>query len=145
MSSQKQEPEQVLITTLLTELSIAHRAKMEKAVCDIGLHSGQVQILLVLWESDGLSQANLAAKLQVAAPTINKMVKRLALTGFVTNKCCPVDGRLKRVHLTKRGYKIRLDVEKQLKNLEQTILDGFSETEAILAPILLKRIITNLQ
>jgi len=145
MSNEKIETGPDPISKLITKLTIVHRSRMEKAMCDIGLHSGQSQILMVLWENDGLSQASLVMRLSVSAPTINKMVKRLVQTGFATNDSCPNDGRLKRVHLTKKGFSIRNDVERQLESLNKTIFEGFSDTEKILAPILLQKIIFNLQ
>lgn len=133
------------INTFVTKLSNAHRLGMERLMCDIGLHSGQVQILIALWESDRLSQAELVTKLRVSPPTVNKMVLKLVDAGFVVNKRCPHDKRLKRVHLTNKGNEIKPKVKKQLKFLEEMILRDFSETEMILLPILLEKMVNNIQ
>ncbi len=133
------------INSILSKLAISHRTVMEKLMCDIGLHSGQVQILIALWDTDGLSQAELVRKLCVSPPTINKMINRLTDSDFVENKHCPHDKRLKRVYLTKKAVDIQPKVNKQLKSLEDLILKDFSETESVLLPIVLSKIANNLQ
>ncbi len=132
------------INTILSKLSVASRIANEKLMCDIGLHSGQAQILRELGENDGRSQAELVRSLCVSAPTVNKMVSRLSEAGFVTTRQCPEDNRLMRVRLTAKGARIQPKIEEQLRKLETALLSGFSETENVLLPILLEKIHANL-
>ncbi len=132
------------INQLLTKLGIAHRIANEKLMCEIGLHSGQVQILSSLWENDGQSQAELVRNLCVSPPTVNKMVSKLTDSKFVLKKKCPKDKRLMRVYLREKGITVRPRVHKQWEQLESLILKDFSETEKLLIPILLEKISTNL-
>ena len=133
------------INSLLSKLSIAVRIANENLMCDIGLHSGQVQILIALWEQDVQSQAELVRKLCVSPPTINKMVKKLIQSGFITTQKCPEDKRLTRVRLTAKGARIQPQVEEQLDKLEKVLLQDFSETEKVLIPILLEKLSENLK
>jgi len=142
MSSWKNMEEK--INHLLTKLTIAHRIANEKLMCEIGLHSGQVQILSSLWEKDGQSQAELVRNLCVSPPTVNKMVSKLTESGFVFKKKCPNDKRLMRVYLKDKGISAQPSVEKQWKRLEKLILKEISETEKLLIPILIRKISTNL-
>ncbi|NNF00499.1 MAG: MarR family transcriptional regulator, partial [Pyrinomonadaceae bacterium] len=86
------------VNRVLSRLTVAHRKANEEAMCEIGLHSGQVQILASLWEKDGQSQADLVRDLCVSPPTVNKMVARLSDANFVSTKKCPEDKRLMRVY-----------------------------------------------
>ena len=128
---------------LLSKLSVAIRVANENLMCEVGLHAGQAQILMELWAEDRQSQAELAKKLCVSPPTVNKMAKKLSDAGFVTIQRCPDDGRLKRVRLTAKGARIQPKVEEQLDKLETILLKDLSETERLLVPLLLERLHKN--
>ena len=132
------------INLSLTKLSIAIRIANEKIMCEIGLHAGQAQILMSLWEKDPQSQAELVKNLCIAAPTVNKMVKKLVESDFVVPEKCSNDKRLVKVKLTTKGEKIKQDVKSQQKKLEKIIYKGFSETERLSLPILLEKVYVNL-
>ena len=63
------------ITYLLTPISNAYWAKLEKSMNEINLHSGQVFVLVALWKQDGQSQIELSKNMNVAPPTVNKCKK----------------------------------------------------------------------
>jgi len=109
--------------------SVAHRNLLERLMDEIGLHAGQVFVLNELWETDGQSQAELAKRLGVSAPTITKMVTSLAYSSFVETRKTLEDGRLSRVYLTKKGKVIRPLVMAQWEKLERIVLTGFSNDE----------------
>ncbi len=120
------------ITYLLTPISNAYWSKLETAMNQIELHSGQIFVLISLWENDGQSQVELAANLNLSPPTVNKMVKNLAHSGFIKMQDCEQDGRVVRIHLTKKGIDIRQPVEEHWQKLETDILTDFSETEKLI-------------
>jgi len=93
------------VTYILTQLAIAYRSYLERAMSEIGLHSGQIFVLISLWKNDGQSQIDLVKNLKLSAPTINKMVKSLTAGGFTECRKCPADGRLMRVFVTDKGVK----------------------------------------
>jgi len=128
------------LSFLLTEITNSYRINLEKLMCEIGLHAGQVFVLNSLWETDGQSQADLVRNLQVSPPTINNMVVRMAKAGFVELKKCGNDGRLMRVHLTEKGLQIKPKVEEQWQKLEETTFSELSEAERMMVSLLLKKI-----
>jgi DNA-binding MarR family transcriptional regulator len=128
------------LSSLLTQVANIYRINLEKFMCEIGLHAGQVFVLNSLWETDGQSQADLVRSLQVSPPTINNMVVRMAEAGFVELKKCEKDGRLMRVHLTEKGSQIKPKVEEQWLKLEESMFSEFSETEKLMFSLLLKKI-----
>jgi DNA-binding MarR family transcriptional regulator len=133
------------INTLLSNISISYRTNTEMLMCDIGLHAGQAQILLALWGNDGLSQAEIVRELSISAPTVNSLVSKLEKSKFIKCKKCPKDKRLVRIFLTKKGADVRKEAYQQWQKLEEQIFVDFSDTEKIMAYMLLEKIKNNLQ
>ena len=64
---------------------------------------GQNLLLEVLWETDGLTPGELAARLHVATPTVVKSANRMTTAGLLLRKPDPADARLVRLYLTDRA------------------------------------------
>ncbi|HEX8249365.1 MAG TPA: MarR family transcriptional regulator [Pyrinomonadaceae bacterium] len=128
------------LSFLLTQITNIYRINLEKLMCEVSVHAGQVFVLNSLWENDGQSQADLVRNLQVSPPTINNMVVRMAEAGFVELKKCEKDARLMRVHLTEKGLQIKPKVEEQWLKLEESVFSELSEAERMMLSLLLKKI-----
>jgi DNA-binding MarR family transcriptional regulator len=63
----------------------------------------QFGLLAFLWDADGLSQAELAAKSQIDRTTMGGIVDRLEKEGLVERRNHPDDRRAYQVFLTARG------------------------------------------
>lgn len=125
----------------ISDLAAQHRTELEKSLSEVNIHSGQVFILFELWEEDGLSQIELAKKLKLSAPTINKMVKNLKDSKFVVLKRSESDARLVNVFLTERGKQIQINVERIWLDLESKITMHLTETEKLIFLQLLEKIL----
>lgn len=132
------------INYLLNQVFIAYRSNLEKLLNEIGLHSGQVFILIDLWNEDGRSQTQIAKSLNLSAPTINKMIKNLAQNGFVTSSKSEFDARTTLVKLTEKGLDARHKVESIWQELETDIYSNLTPTEKIIFNQLLEKIRNNL-
>lgn len=132
------------VSHLLSKIAIAHRNASEEALAKAGLHAGQANVLFCLWESDGLSQAEITRALGVAPPTVNVLVSKLEEHGFVEARQCPNDGRLRRIHLTDKGRSKREDAERIVSELDSSILSGLTAIERNTAVLILDRIARNL-
>lgn len=106
--------------------------KLERSMNEIGLHSGQIFILFSLWNEDGRSQVDLAKKLNLTPPTVNKMIKSLSNNGFVRTQRGKKDARIVRVFLTDKGSEIRAQVEEQWKSLEMEFFSPLTDTEKLI-------------
>lgn len=120
------------LTYLLTPISNAYWVNLEKAMNEINLHSGQVYVLISLWKQDGQSQIELSKNLNLAPPTINKMVKSLVESGFVRSQREENDTRIVRAFLTAKGNEYRSLIEEQWLKLEVRTLLSFTETERLI-------------
>lgn len=120
------------ITYLLTPISNSYWLMLEKAMNEINLHSGQVFVLLSLFKEDGQSQIELSKNLNLAPPTVNKMVKNLIEDGFVMTKGDDNDGRILRTFLTQKAFDSRDLIEEQWLKIETRMFLNFTETEKLI-------------
>jgi DNA-binding MarR family transcriptional regulator len=128
------------VSYLLARVSTAFRNSLERRMGEIGLHGGQVFVLFELWQQDGLRQVDIAKRLSVSAPTVNKMLKGLAEINLVTNSRIDNDARSTRIFLTDRGREMRGEVEAQWLELEESCLSGLTETERLVLFELLSKL-----
>ena len=131
------------ITFLLGKVATAHKNAVERSLRSPGLHSGQAFVLMALWEQDGIRQIDLAEALNVAPPTVNKILIGMVDTGLVTRARYEGDARSTRVYLTDAGRAIRPSIEQQWAKLEARILEDLTETERLILPQLLVKILEN--
>lgn len=120
------------LTYLMTQVSVAYRNNLQKAMNEIGLHGGQIFVLISLWSADGQSQTDLVKNLALSAPTINKMIGSLERNGFVESRKCGSDGRVMRVHLTQKGTASKISVESQWEKLESESFSNLTDTEKLI-------------
>lgn len=116
-------------TYLLARVATAYRNAMERHMGKIDLHGGQVFVLIELWKKDGLRQVDIAERLNLKPPTVNKMIKALMEINLVTRERVDNDARSSRIYLTKRGVAMRDKVNGQWVELESDYLSGLTETE----------------
>ncbi|MFL6468216.1 MAG: MarR family winged helix-turn-helix transcriptional regulator [Pyrinomonadaceae bacterium] len=124
----------------LAKLTVAHRNLLERSVKQIGLHSGQVFVLLELWKQDGQRQVDLAEKLNLAAPTVNKILGGLLEGDYVTRERYEDDGRSTRIFLTDKGDAVKVLVEEKWAEIEEQTILGMSSTEALIFKQLLQKL-----
>lgn len=123
------------------QASTAQRVSLDRALNSTGLFGGQVFILFALWERDGQSQAELAEKLSVSAPAVNKMVKSLTDADLVSTERSETDGRMTLVLLTDLGNRIKDTVESIWADAESRFAERLSPGERLM----LKEILTKIR
>src|SRR5688572_5333935 len=124
------------VSYLLSKLGVAHRNMVERAAVEIGLHSGQIFLLMELWKRDGQRQIDLAA------PTVNKILGGLIESDFVTRGKYEDDARSTRVFLTPQGKQIRQQVEEQWERIEDEAVGGLTDTEVLMVKQLLQKMLS---
>jgi MarR family transcriptional regulator, organic hydroperoxide resistance regulator len=132
------------VSYLLAKISVVHRNLTENAAKSAGLHSGQAFVLLELWKEDGQRQIDLATKLGLSAPTVNKILGGLLEKDFATRERYEDDARSTRIFLTQKGWDVRADLEAEWRLLEERTLGGLTETEALLFHQLLTKLFVDL-
>lgn len=117
------------------------------ALAHLGLHPGQEMILFALAQQDGLTQNQLAERLEVQPPTVSKMLQRLSerKPSLIERHTCKHDQRVTKVFLSAEGKAQKPAIEGQWQRLEQHLFADFSEAEALLFQRLLAHIHHNAQ
>ena len=129
------------VSYLLSKLTTAHRNLLEKSVQEVGLHSGQVFVLFELWKKDGQRQVDLAEKLNLAAPTVNKILGGMLQADLVTRERYEDDARSTRIYLTEKGRSVREALELKWVDIEEQTVMGLTETEALILKQLLAKLL----
>lgn len=125
------------VSYLLAKLTVAHRNLLERSVTEVGLHSGQVFVLLELWKQDGQRQVDLADKLNLAAPTVNKILGGLLEADLVKRERYEDDARSTRIFLTEKGKNAQTSLEEKWVEIEAQTLEPLTDTEALMLKQLL--------
>jgi len=117
---------------LFSEITNLYWINLEQSMRQIGLHSGQIFVLISLWSKDGQTQIEISNRLNLSPPTVNKMIKSLENNGFVYSRRSKTDGRKVRVFLSDKGIEIRVKVEEQWQTLENGFFSPLTETEKLI-------------
>ena len=97
----------------------ATRPSIWPVLAQLGLHPGQDLLLSELWREDGISQAELVARLGVEAPTVSKALQRLERAGYVRREAGT--GRQRLVLLTDEGQRLREPVERAWQQADEDV------------------------
>ena len=127
-------------TYLFAEVTNLYRYTFEKSISELGLHSGQIFVLQLLFDDDGQNQIELASKLKVSAPTVNNMVKSLLNNSFVQTKACKKDGRMVRVYLTQKSRDLESSISEVWLKFEEVFFKSLTATEKLVLSQLLEKI-----
>lgn len=128
------------ISFMLTKVATAHRTLLERKMKEIGLHSGQVFVLFELWKRDGQRQTDLAARLRLSPPTVNKVLGGLLESDFVTRARYEDDARSTRIYLTQKGHDIRAVLAREWAELEAESFGNLTDTERLIFDQLLRKL-----
>jgi DNA-binding MarR family transcriptional regulator len=107
-----------------------------------GLTLAHWVLLTALWRQDGMTVGELARYYKSDNTVLTRTLDRMAERGLIERRPDPEDRRAVRVHLTEeaKGLSHLVDF---YKDINQALLEGFSEQEQHLLFALLERVIAN--
>lgn len=115
-----------------------------KKIAVHGIGMGIFQFLRILWERDGLTQSELAARARMKGPSAVAAIKELEWRGFVRRVDDRHDRRKVRLFLTAEGRKLYDVVMPDIEAMRQIMLVGFSAAEQSELKQMLRRMRGNL-
>ncbi|MEU7866829.1 MarR family transcriptional regulator [Dactylosporangium sp. NPDC049140] len=130
---------------LLTRAQKLLRAAADEAMSAHGVRIGQNLVLEVLWERDGLSPGELAARLNVTTPTVVNTATRLVNDGLIERRPDPTDRRLVRLYLTEKARAAEAPITEARRNLADHALATLTEEEREVMAVALQKIIDRMQ
>jgi DNA-binding MarR family transcriptional regulator len=122
-------PDATLAETVLG-FARALRARHGELLAAHGLHPGQDALLLLVWDTPGLRQADLARRLDVEPPTVTRMVRRMERSGLLERRKDPDDARAVRIHPTQRSRLLELMVRRSWSDLDALLLGALGADDA---------------
>lgn len=111
---------------------------------DIDLSFETFQVLMILWDQDGVNQQVLADRLHKDKATLTYLLDSLTRKGFVKRKEDPRDRRNKLIFLTKKGIQIQDRVLPLMTNLLENASKDISADELDAALHLFNKVHLNL-
>jgi MarR family transcriptional regulator, transcriptional regulator for hemolysin len=109
----------------------------------LGLTPSQWKVILALNLFDGLSQRELADKINVDGSTLVPVIDKMEENGLLERKPDPKDRRHNRLYLTKKSGSIVDSIIETILQLRKTLYKGLSRDDLELMRPALKRIIDN--
>ena len=106
-----------------------HRRALEKQLQVTGLYRAQHRTLMHLAKNPGISQTELAKSLDVTTATVAVTLKKLEQDGYVTKKIDRADNRFHQIEITEKGKQIVEESEHIFSNVNEVMLQQFSEEE----------------
>lgn len=103
-----------------------------------GMSHSQWRVVLELSRSPTpMTQTALAAELGVEAPTMVRLIDRLADKGWLAREACPADRRARHVRLTPRAQKLARELEEVVGEVRRELLRdlGVAELAASIAAL----------
>jgi len=138
------QPDSEPLDHLLAQVCRLHHSRARTLLHGLGLYRGQPPVLHALWEQEGITHSDLAARMHVTPATITKMIQRMEKAGFVERRPDPQDQRVSRVYLTDAGRAIQAEVHQVFRTLEEETMAGFMLEEHVLLRRFLLQIRENL-
>jgi MarR family transcriptional regulator, organic hydroperoxide resistance regulator len=125
------DPQPENLDFLLAQVCHLHHFRANELLEALGLYRGQPPVLRALWEQEGLTHTELAARLRNTPATITKMLQRMERAGFVLRKSDAADQRVSRVYLTDAGRAIQSQVQAVFQQMETETFAGFTSEEGV--------------
>lgn len=142
---QKTPPPKGTIGPRVNYLSRLLRHRFNNVVNEMGLFSGQQDIILFLLENEGATVSRCAKHLGVTNATASISVKRLEHSGFLIKKANENNARITNLYLTEKGRNVPEYIREKMDYQEKYITKGMTEEEILILSDFLDRAIQNLR
>ncbi|SDD83647.1 DNA-binding transcriptional regulator, MarR family [Sphingomonas sp. YR710] len=121
------------------------RTRFDARARAIGLTRAQWRMIATIAAQEGMSQRDLAARLEINSVTAGRILDRLVAAGCVERRADPEDRRANRVYLTPDAAPILTQLSALGREEERTTIRGLTDAEEAQLEDLLQRVIDNVQ
>jgi len=109
-----------LADNLVRQIGLLYRAMMkalETETAPLGIGSGRISYLFMLYINEGLTQQEMANRLQADKGAVARTLAQLEEQGYVHRRPDPTDKRVTRVYLTDKSKALQSDLEKAVERV----------------------------
>lgn len=122
-----------------------HRRAMHRYFQSVGMFNGHPHMLFHLAHSPGLSQKELAQRMEISPASVAISIRRLESAGLICRRRDDRDARIWRLYLTPEGQAMDTSCARGRDFLVDTLYRGFTPEERQELYRLLDKMIVNLQ
>lgn len=119
--------------------------RLQDVLKDYGVAPGQFAPLVMLFEQDGLTQAELCRRINVEQPTMANTLQRMERDGLIKRKSDTADKRRTLVHLTPRAREMQAKVMESARAVSNQTVKGLSVSDQDDMFRLVARMVDNLK
>ncbi len=113
----------------IAQLNRLYDRRLQDAFAALGVAPGQFAPLVMLFEQDGLTQAELCRRINVEQPTMANTLDRMERDQLIQRKADPADKRRATVHLTPRAAEMRGRVMDQARQVATQAIKSLTPAE----------------
>jgi MarR family transcriptional regulator, organic hydroperoxide resistance regulator len=132
------------VSLWISAVSRVHRQHAGALLHGLGLSAGQELLLMLLWDKEPRSQADLTRELAIEPPTTSKMLSRLERGGLIARERSELDRRTVLVTLTDAGRALEGPVNAAWRTLEEDTVAALTPEDQDNLVILLGRVLESL-
>ena len=114
---------------LMVKLLHVYAAKIFHQLSHVNLHPGQMPMLNILYQQEGLSQREICSRLCIKPSTVTVSLQRMEKADLIYRVADAKDKRIQRIYLTDSGKEIHREVEKIRKEVGSVMLQGMTPEE----------------
>jgi DNA-binding MarR family transcriptional regulator len=119
--------------------------RLQEALRELGVAPGQFAPLVMLYEQDGLTQAELCKRINVEQPTMANTLERMERDGLIRRKVDDADRRRALVFLTQKSKDVRAQVLEGVRQVSTRTVAQISAADQDAIFRLLGRMVENLR
>jgi MarR family transcriptional regulator, organic hydroperoxide resistance regulator len=109
----------------------AHRQLMARRMAAHGISPGQLFCLKEIAHNDGITQRDLAERLNISRPTLTVMLHKMERSSLIERKPDANDQRYTRIHINPKGKHLHEDMHEIIGRVIADIAEPLSETDRI--------------
>jgi DNA-binding MarR family transcriptional regulator len=128
------------VSLWISAVARVHRQYAGALLHGLGLSPGQELLLMLLWDDEPRTQADLTRELAIEAPTTSKMLSRLERADLITRTRSETDRRTVLVTVTEAGRALEDPVNAVWRTLEADTVAALTPEEQETLLVLLGRV-----
>jgi DNA-binding MarR family transcriptional regulator len=132
------------ISLKISAVARVHRQHAGALLHELGLSAGQELLLMLLWDKEPRTQAELTREMAIEPPTTSKMLSRLEKAGVIVRNRSELDRRTVLVTLTDAGRALEEPVNAAWRSLEEDTVGTLTPKEQDQLLVLLGRVLESL-
>lgn len=133
------------IRDMMFRVEMMRKRSLHPVWAEMGLIAGQPRVLFQLRQKDRITQKELSDACSIDPTTLSRALDRLETMGYITRKDNPDCRRSYLIEMTGEGKMIAEQVYQTFSQVEEQMLQGFSEEEMAALENMLGRIYENLK